>query len=410
MRQPIQHCAFIAFTRILEQMSLLLHTKAAVPQRGINPLHLPVGNVRAGLRRLLRLRHRGCSGCSFWCVLLAVGFARVVLAQPDTFEGNPDSSAFIWIPKDTDDWTRHFRIGAVVGMNISANFSRSGTFGISGNNPAQGIYDNGYVRPDQDGDTGFTTYWGYNNRSQQYNAAAQTLTMTAATSFTANSSAKETGVFPGFDMAYGGNLWYWKHARVGWELGFDLLPINISESSTTIANVNQNTYTFSATEPGFPSTTSYQGPFSGSGYFLSTAFTEGSTNITGTVSGKQTLDVMLYAFRLGPTAYWDLTDHLGMSLGAGPAVGLVSGDYKYDETVTAGNVSAHNTGKIDGTDLIYGGYVNATLLWHVTDNGDIYAGAQYMPMSNATISGGGRSGRLNLGGQVYFTIGINWPF
>jgi hypothetical protein len=46
----------------------------------------------------------------------------------------------------------------------------------------------------------------------------------------------------------------------------------------------------------------------------------------------------------------------------------------------------------------------------VQDSADIYIGAQYMPMGNATISGGGRSGRLNLGGQLYFSIGINWPF
>ena len=119
---------------------------------------------------------------------------------------------------------------------------------------------------------------------------------------------------------------------------------------------------------------------------------------------------MLYTLRLGPTFYWDLTEHLSMSLGAGPAVGIVSGDYKYDETITASGVSAHNSGRIGGTDLVYGGYVNATVLCHVVDNGDIYTGVQFMPMSNATISGGGRMGRLNLGGQLYFSVGINWPF
>ena len=29
---------------------------------------------------------------------------------------------------EDDDWTRHFRIGAMVGLNISANFSMKGTF------------------------------------------------------------------------------------------------------------------------------------------------------------------------------------------------------------------------------------------------------------------------------------------
>jgi len=35
---------------------------------------------------------------------------------------------------------------------------------------------------------------------------------------------------------------------------------------------------------------------------------------------------------------------------------------------------------------------------------------QYMPMGNAAFSGAGRQSRLNLGGQLDFSIGINWPF
>ena len=163
------------------------------------------------------------------------------------------------IPSNTDDWTRHFRIGALVGMNISANFSRSGTFNISGNNPASGIFDDGYVRTDNTGNAfGQTGYWGYNNASQLNGTA---LTMHAATSFSATGSAKENGgAFPGFDMAYGDNLWYWKHARVGWELGFGLLPINITDNSTLPASVNQLTYTFNTGGIVVP-TAPYQGGF-----------------------------------------------------------------------------------------------------------------------------------------------------
>ncbi len=346
-----------------------------------------------------------------WCWLVAcVGLTPVVLAQPESFGGNPDSYAFHLIPSNTDDWTRHFRIGALVGMNISANFSRSGTFNISGNNPASGIFDDGYVRTDNTGNAfGQTGYWGYNHASQ---LSGNALTMTAATSYSASGSNKENGgAFPGFDMAYGDNLWYWKHARVGWELGFGLLPIDITDSSTLPASVNQLTYTFNTggiVVPGAP----YQGGFNrdGESTISTNSSSSATSNPNGTVAGSQSLDVMLYNLRLGPTFYWDLSDHLSLSLGAGPAIGIVSGDYKYDEIITAGGISAHNSGRIGGTDFVYGGYVNATVLCHVIDNGDIYAGVQFMPMSNATISGGGRMGRLNLGGQLYFSVGINWPF
>jgi hypothetical protein len=372
-----------------------------------------ISKVRADSRRWLHFKG-GIRG--IWLVLYLLmglmGYASTVLAQSELFEGNPDSSAFMRIPRDTDDWTRHFRIGALVGMNISANFSRNGTFGISGNNPTQGIFDDGYVRTDNTGNAfGQTGYWGYNDASQ---LSGSTLTMHAATSFSASSNEKESGVFPGFDMAYGDNLWYWKHARVGWELGFGLLPISISDSQSVPASVTQLAYTFNTGGIVVP-TAPYQGGFNRFGEpTIPVSFPltpSDTTNIpNGTISGKQTLDVMLYTLRLGPTFYWDLSQHVGMSLGAGPAVGLVSGDYKYDETITAGDVNAHNSGKITGTDFVYGGYVNATVMYHAVENGDIYAGVQFMPMSDATISGGGREGRLNLGGQVYFTVGINWPF
>ena len=351
-------------------------------------------------------------------LVCSLGFAPAALAQPDTFGGNPDSSRFIWVPKDTDDWTRHFRIGAVVGMNISADFNQSGLFTLPGNSAASGIFDDGYVRPDQNGDPNYTSYWGYNNRSLQYNDASQTLQMHSATAYSASgsSSSDGNGAFPGFEMAYGGNLWYWKHARVGWELGFGLLPINISESSTTPATVIQNTYTFHPGATlggvGFPSAPSYQGGSSGVGPVISTAYDLTTSTNTGSISGSQTLDVMLYTLRLGPTFYWDLTEHVAGSVGAGPAVGLVSGDYKYDQTVAVGPASTHNSGQISGTEMVYGGYVNGTLMYHVQANGDadIYVSAQFMPMTDATIGGGGREGRLNLGGQLYLSVGINWPF
>jgi hypothetical protein len=115
---------------------------------------------------------------------------------------------------------------------------------------------------------------------------------------------------------------------------------------------------------------------------------------------------MLYTVRLGPSLYWDLNEDLGLSAGVGPAVGIVSGSLKYDETIA----TTRYTGQVDATDVVYGGYVNATLMYHLEKNGDLYLGVQYMSLGDATISGGGREGRLNLNGQVYITAGINWAF
>ena len=128
------------------------------------------------------------------------------------------------------------------------------------------------------------------------------------------------------------------------------------------------------------------------------------------VNGNRELDEILYTLRFGPSFYWDLTEDFGMSLGAGGAVGLVNGNYTYNETVTSSGVSARNSGEFSTTDVIYGGYVNGTLMYHVLDNADFYLGAQYMPMGNASFSSGGRQAELKLGGQIYVSVGINWPF
>jgi hypothetical protein len=369
----------------------------------------------------------GCSKFDVGCWMLKMAFclaaglallASRALAQPDV-EGNPDSSAFIRIPSNTDDWTRHFRIGALVGMNISASFSQNGLFNV---NRSPGVYDDGYVLVDNTGNAGGqTAYWGYDNNSQ-YNPANQTLSMHSVTSFSASGSGNTGGGFsPGIEMAYGGNLWYWKHARVGWELGFGWLPVKITERSSSSAQITQSTYVFNTgLPPGVPLISApYQGlPSGGTGeptIFANYNLPVATTNFNGTVAGSRTLDVTLYTVRLGPSFYWDLTEHVGMSLGAGPAVGIVSGDYKYDETVNVNGLPTHpthNAGQIRGTDVVFGGYVNGTLMYHVQANGnaDIFVSAQYMPMGDATISGGGRAGRLNFGGQLYVSVGINWPF
>jgi len=67
----------------------------------------------------------------------------------------------------------------------------------------------------------------------------------ASFSPTSGGSAEDGGsAFVGFDMAYGGNLWDWGHTRIGWELGFGLLPINITDNKPMSVTVTQNTYSF----------------------------------------------------------------------------------------------------------------------------------------------------------------------
>ena len=345
--------------------------------------------------------------------------AKDVQVQPPPPGSTWDRWGIEKIPED-DNWTRHFRLGAMVGLGIKANFNTTGSLNV--NRPA-GVFDDGYVRKDNTGNAGGqTSFWGYDTPGQ-YNSAAQTLTMHNTTSFnTSAGSDSSSSSFVGIDMAYGGNLFAWGSARVGWDLGFGWLPINLADKSTkNVTSINRSTLVFDArnpfgTIPGAPYQGGPQGgptinptPTPASGNQI---LTPGPLDDPWTVTGSSTLDVSLYTVRLGPSVYWDIGEYFGFSAGVGPAVGIVNGNYNFDETVTASSVgvNVHNKGQINGTDFVYGGYVNASLMYHLVRNGDLYVGVQYMSLGNANISGGGRSAQLDLGGQIYISAGLNWPF
>lgn len=308
-------------------------------------------------------------------------------------------------------WARYFRVGGLVGLNVKADFTASGSLSLNVRHPA-GVYDDGYVRMDRTGDQTLTTYWGYDANPGQYDSAANTLTLHDTTGFTTSgsdrTSADENPVV-GLDLGYGGNLWYWGRARIGWELGFGLLPINVRGQQELAGTAGQSAFTFDTTGVILPPG-AYSGPPDGSGT-VSIPLTPISTNSVtapATVNETDTLDATLYVIRLGPSVYFDFNPRLGLSLGAGPAVGILSGDLEF--TQTAVGTSARSHGSVGGTDIVFGGYVDATLMYHAVKNGDIYLGVQYIPLGNASISGRGREARLKLGGAAFVSAGINWPF
>lgn len=353
-----------------------------------------------------------------------LGLAVSASAQQAMMDYDPYSNEIVRKNDTVSDWTQHVRLSGLVGLNINAKFSDNGAFNIN-NSAAKGIYDDGYVHPDQSGDTTHTGFWGYNNASQ-FDSTAQTMTFHSASSFTgASSSSEESGVFGGGEISYGGdNFWNWKRLHVGWDAGLGIMPINIQANSPTrSANVNVNEFTYDTTGMTPPTISlPYQGGPSGSGEpLLPTTFTSSSTNFAGTVASSSSLNVMFLAFRLGPTLRIDLTRHFSVYVGAGPALGLVTGYYRFNETITyqvPGTPTppptvANSSGRQEFTDFVYGGYVNAMLSYRIQDvtgPADIFIGAQYMPMTDAKFSQGGREADLSLKGQIYITAGLSWPF
>lgn len=308
------------------------------------------------------------------------------------------------------NWTRHFRLGAVVGMNIKGDFKMNGDFGIAGNPP--GVYDDGYVLVDDTGNAGgYTSYWGYENASQ-YDAGTQTLLMRGSSSFSAtgSGSGKEDSAV-GAELAYGGVLKRWTRSRLEWEFGFGWLPIEIEDGSPASALATRSIFSFETGGILMP-TAPYNGGSSGIGPTIRTTPTlVGTDTEAASLLGSRALEVSLYTFRLGPTLFYDVSRYVGISAGLGGAVGIADETYEFNEALTFSDGSvSRNRGSFGQTDVVFGGYVNVTATCHVERGGDIYVGVQYMPMSDSTLSQDGREATLDLSGQLHFTIGVNWPF
>jgi hypothetical protein len=324
--------------------------------------------------------------------------------------------------QDSDDWTQHLRIGVPVVLGIRAHFNTTGPFTLSGQPGPAGvsgvnhIYDDGYVKVDATGNAGgYTGYWGYQNASQ-YNAAAQTLTMHSANSYsTGNGSADENGPNVGIEASYGTDLWRLnREMRIGWEIGAALTPMRIVDNEPLAATVSQSAFTFNTGSIVVP-TAPYNGGPGGPGVAEPTihdvATAQPGMTVPGTVTGERKLDLMLYTFRLGPTFTWDFMPRAGLLVSAGPAMGLVSGAYRFDETITTmSGGSIHNSGSIGTLRTVFGGYANAGLLVRVGEGWDLYLGAQYMPLGTVNMNGPGREASLDLRQTEEFTLGMGWSF
>ena len=317
------------------------------------------------------------------------------------------ANAQMWNWGYDPNWASHVSAGAIGGFNIKANFKMGGNFTIP---VTPGVYDNGYVHPSQNVN-GLTSNWGYESAGQ---IRGQTLVMAQTTSFDTPNIAQSTDMNPsvGFQATYGGNLWYVGRFRLGWEFGFGWLPIDVTANQSSVpVTADQTTYLFNLGNITVPPP-GYHGTDSGFGPSITNTPTQGpSTNgATGTLSGSQTLDLNLFTFRLGPSVYWDFNRHVGMSLGAGPALGYAPGQLKFDQTIKASGVTSKSQGSVNVSDVVYGWYVNTMVTVHLVKNGDLFIGAEYMPLGTANFSGAGREASLNLKGQIYATAGINWPF
>jgi hypothetical protein len=307
-----------------------------------------------------------------------------------------------------DPFIRHFRAGVLIGANIDADFSQSGTFQTSGE--PEGDYDDGFVLTDDTDNAGeVTSYWGYNDASQ-YNAGDQQLTLSSASDYTVtdNSTANSDPQF-GLDLAYGGTIKRIGKTWLSWEVGFSLVPMTVKGESSAPATLTENTFTFSTAGLIVP-LAPYRGSPSGGPLLLTNIITTGQSTNSGTLTASREIEAMLYNLRLGPHFHWDLNKHWSIEAMGGFALGFVDGKYSYDERLLTGTGSGSASGDIRQTSWLYGGYAGVLTQVHVERNSYFYGSAQFMTLGNVEFSDGGRQAQLQLDQGLYFSLGFTWLF
>jgi len=307
-----------------------------------------------------------------------------------------------------DPYIRHFRAGVLIGANIDAEFSQSGTFGSSDGQP--GVFDDGFVLEDDTGNAGGrTSNWGYNNASQ-YDPASETLTFTQTSTFSAtDSSTANSDPQFGLDLAYGGTIKRIGKTWLSWEVGFSLLPMTVQGDSSSDALLTQNTFTFSTAGLLVPMAP-YQGSPAGGPLLATNIVGSGQSGTNGTLSASRKIEAILYNLRLGPHLHWDLTRQWSIEAMGGFALGFVDGKYSYDEQLLSGTGQSSASGSIRQDSWLYGGYAGVLTQIHVEKNAYFYGSAQFMTLGNVEFSDGGRQAELRLDQGLYFSLGFTWLF
>lgn len=323
------------------------------------------------------------------------------------------SAALNAAAEDEQDWARSLRLGAVSPLRIKGTFSLQGSFtpsGLGASTPGNEVFDDGYLKTDNTGNAqNLTSNWGYQNASQVGGGNILFHRTTSGSTGSGLLSDVSNDISFGLDMAYGGVLKQWKRTLIGWEFGFNYLPIGIRDHQPLGVSLARDTFSYAAPAvvPGAP----YNGGPSGVGPLLGTTPVSGTDTVQALLTGTRELDCTLYAFKLGPTLQWELSRQFALQVGLGGAMGLVTGGYRFQEIATASDGAVTQlSGRFSESHLVFGGYAGTTFLWHTGEGADIYVGAQFMRLGSTRYGESGREARLDLSQGVYLSAGFSWPF
>jgi len=260
------------------------------------------------------------------------------------------------------------------------------------------FYDDGYNRVDSSGNFGNeTTYWGYQNASQDNGGSitmnsAQTVIDANGSSGSQNEAQPALEVYWQKDLTENDRWNFGLRTALRWQrIELDSRTVN----STTIETIS-DTYSYVGIPPGAP----FNGSFAGPNFLLSDIPVRNISSAPGaSIVASRTLDANLFGFDFGPTLSLNLTKKLRAVVSAGGTVAWMRSDFSYSDGALA-------SGNDTKEDWMLGAYVGADLQYQIGEHWGIFGGAAYTKLQNFDQQVDGRSAELQFGDSYTLRTGL----
>jgi len=313
-------------------------------------------------------------------------------------------------------------LGPRFGFNVPGKFTGIGKFpartaigpAAAGQNHR---YDDGYNNLDISANAGGrTSNWGYNDPGQ-VNTANNTIEMHSS-SVQDGGSTGDLSCDPsyGLEVLYSrelGRLGRLGRGRWGVEAALGYNAVDLQDKRTVSANVRRVTDAYAYAPGTTPPAAPFQGTFAGPNFVLGDAPSRTDSIVAGgaTVQGERELEADLFGLRVGPFLELPLAKKLSLYLSGGLAVAGVHSNFRWTESATidgVGTLTSHAEGT-DG-DILFGGYLGASLSYMFNDRLSIHGGGQFQTLGQYTHSLGGRKAKLDLSSSIFVSVALGYSF
>ncbi len=324
-----------------------------------------------------------------------------------------------------------------MGFNMTAEFKNLGNVATAGGGrgrgpgPATGgqvdrFYDDGYNRVDVSGNKdNLTWFWGYKNASQ---VQGDTLVMQSTSAQGIRSGTYDSDPQHGFELTYNRELGQVGKSKATWgiEGGFGWTDIEIRDhrrlfggerrilDAFDLGGVNPNVLPNSSEYPGHAGT--FEGPVPGQpGEFPLIGSNPERTIMFdrngSVITGARAFDANLFSFRVGPYVDIPIDDKWTISFSAGFAAAVIDGDFQFDQQVTTTGATAPQSGSGGNTEVLFGGYMSASIRYAINERWGVFVSGQYMGLADCySASARGQQIELDFTRTAFFAAGVSYTF